>query len=78
MISCGYIGLAHTNAIYIVGAYEAGFAREMGIKTRATFADALNDAEKYVGPKPKILALPRCFRTAAVHLMMENDKLPAV
>jgi lactate racemase len=36
----------------------------------------LLDAERYTGPNPKILALPRTFRTAAVHLMMEDDLLP--
>jgi hypothetical protein len=78
MIACGHVGLMHTRAIYIVGAYEPGYARAMGMKTTATFEEALQDAEKYVNSNPRILALPRCFRTAAVHLMMENDKLPAV
>jgi len=73
MIACGHIGLIHTSAIYIVGGYEPGYARAMGMKTRATFAAALKDAEKYVGPDPKILALPRCFKTAAVHLTMADE-----
>ncbi len=76
MISCGHIAEQHCAAVYIVGAYEPGYARAMGMKTRATFADALQDAQRYTGPDPKILALPRTFRTAGVHLMMANEPLP--
>lgn len=76
MISCGHIAEMHCAAIYIVGAYEPGYARAMGMKTRATFMEALKDSEKYTGKDPKILALPKTFRTAGVHLMMEGDDLP--
>jgi hypothetical protein len=55
-----------------VGAYEPGMARAMGMKTRATF----EEARKYVGPEPNILALPRTFRTAGVHLMMKGQSAP--
>ncbi len=72
MISCGHIAHLHCSAIYIVGAYEPGYARGMGMKTKATFAEALKDAERYVGREPNILALPRTFRTAGVHLMMKE------
>jgi len=72
MISCGHIAHLHCSAIYIVGAYEPGYARGMGMKTSATFADALKDAERYVGKEPNILALPRTFRSAGVHLMMKE------
>ena len=78
MVSCGHIAEQHAAAVYIVGAYEPGYARSMGMKTRATFAQALKDVERFTGPDPKILALPRCFRTAAVHLMMADDPLPCV
>lgn len=74
MISCGHIAEMHSSAIYIVGAYEPGYARGMGMKTRATFAEALKDAEKYVGTNPRILALPRTFKTAGVHLTMKDRK----
>lgn len=73
MISCGHVAEMHCSAIYIVGGIEPGYARAMGMKTRATFADALNDAKKYVGEDPNILALPRTFTTAGVHLAMENE-----
>jgi hypothetical protein len=72
MISCGHIAHMHSSAIYIVGAYEPGYARGMDMKARATFSGALKDAEKYVGRNAKILALPRTFRTAGVHLMMKK------
>ncbi len=76
MISCGHIAEMHTASVYIVGAYEPGYARAMGMKTRATFEAALNDAQRYSGTDPKILALPKTFRTAAVHLMMAGDPVP--
>ena len=77
MISCGHIAEEHAAAIYIVGAQEPGFARGMGLKTRATFEDALADAKKKFLPEsPNILALPRAFKTSAVHLMMKDDVYP--
>jgi hypothetical protein len=73
MVSCGHIAEDHCSAVYIVGAYEPGYARAMGMKTRDTFEEALKDAQKkYVGENPNILALPRTFKTAAVHLMMKD------
>ncbi len=75
MVSCGHIAEQHCAAVYIVGAQQPGMARAMGAKTRATFAEALEDArQKYVGPTPDILALPRTFKTAGVHLMMKGDR----
>lgn len=76
MISCGHLAEKHTSAIYLVGAEKPGYARGMGLKTRATFEEALEDAKKkFVGKNPNILALPKAFKTAAVHLMMK-DELP--
>ncbi len=72
MIACGHIAEMNCSAIYIVGAQEPGLARSMGMKTRATFEEALRDAGKYVGKSPNILALPKAFKTAAVHLMMKE------
>ncbi|MBN1411023.1 MAG: DUF2088 domain-containing protein [Spirochaetales bacterium] len=71
MISCGYIAHKHCSEIYIVGAYEPGYARGMDMKPVKTFEEALKNAEKHAGPNPKILALPRTFKTAGVHLMMK-------
>ncbi len=70
----GHIAERDTSAIYIVGAREPGIARSMGLKTRATFEEALADAQKkFVGPNPNIFALPQTFKLGAVHLAM-NDQ----
>jgi len=74
MMSCGHLAEKHCSAIYCVGAYEPGFARGMGFKTRSSFAEALQDATKYVGSSPRILALPLTFKTAAVHLCMKDGR----
>ncbi len=74
MMSCGHIAEMNTAAIYIVGAKEPGWARGMGLKTRATFEEALLDAKKkFVGENPSILALPRTFKLGAVHLCMADE-----
>ena len=74
MMSCGHIAEMNTAAIYIVGAQEPGIARGMGLKTRATFEEALADAKKkFVGPNPNILALPKTFKVGAVHLCMKDE-----
>lgn len=75
MISSAHLAEKHTSAIYLVGAEEPGYARGMGLKTRSTIEEALEDAKKkIVGDNPKVLALPKAFQTAAVHLMMEDEK----
>jgi len=75
MISCGHIAEMQCSAIYIVGAQEPGYARSMGMKTRATFEEALQDSRKYSGDTPNILALPKAFKTAAVHLCMKDSAI---
>ena len=76
MMSCGHIAEMNTSAIYIVGAKDPGYARGMGLKTRATFEEALEDAmKKYVGKNPNILALPLTFKRSAVHLGMKDSSL---
>ena len=73
MMSCGHIAEMNTAAIYIVGAQEPGIARGMGLKTRASFEEALADAmKKYTGNQPNILALPMAFKLGAVHLCMKE------
>ena len=75
MMSCGHIAEMNAGAIYIVGAQEPGYARGMGLKTRATFEEALSDAKKkFVGENPNILALPMTFKRAAVHLCMKSGR----
>lgn len=76
MISCGHIAEMNTSAIYLCGAERPGFARGLGLKTRRTVEEALEDAmKKYVGPNPNILALPLAFKTTAVHLCMVDDQV---
>lgn len=73
MMSCAHIAEMNTSAIYIVGAEKPGFARGMGLKTRETFEEAIEDAKKkFVGPNPNILALPLTFKRTSVHLCMKN------
>lgn len=73
MMQCGHIAEMNTSAIYIVGAQEPGIARGMGLKTRATFEEALEDAmKKYVGREPNILALPLAFKREPVRLCMKE------
>lgn len=74
MVSCGHIAHMHCSKIYIVGPREPGYARGMEMKPVKTFSDALRDAERYVGSKPNILALPKTFTTAGVHLAMADDE----
>ena len=79
MMSCGHIAETNTAAIYIVGAMEPGIARSMGLKTRATFEEALEDAKrKFVNPNPNILALPKAYKLTPVHLCMKKDDLSNV
>lgn len=74
MMSCGHLAEKNTSAIYLVGAEQPGYARGMGLKTRATFEEALEDAKnKYVGDSPNILALPQTFTKSAVHLCMKGQ-----
>ena len=55
--------------------FARGIARGMGLKTRATVEEAIEDAKrKFVGDNPNILALPKTFTTAAVHLCMKNPE----
>lgn len=72
MISSAHIAEDNTSAIYIVGASKPGLARGMGMKTRSSIEEALEDAKKIVGDTPRILALPQTFKTAAVHLTMKG------
>ncbi|WP_338833072.1 Lactate racemase [Moorella humiferrea] len=68
MVSMGGVALKHTSAIFIPGARKPGYARAMGCIPTNTFADALKQAEKYVGKNPRILVLPETFLKVAVHL----------
>ena len=72
MISCAHIAEMEASAVYIVGAQEPGYARGMGMKTRATFEEALKDAENMWVRRRESSPYPRPS-LAGVHLMMEDD-----
>ena len=75
MISCAHIAEMNLAACYLVGTKRPGIARGMGLKTRATFEEALEHAKQtIVGPNPNILALPRTFKLSSVHLCMAGDE----
>ena len=65
-----HIAEINCSAIYIVGAQVPGYAMAMGVTTRSTFEEALQDAKRYVGDQPNILALPKSFKLSAVHQTM--------
>jgi len=74
MMTCGHLAESNTSAIYIAGAQQPGIARAMGLKTRRTLDEALEDAmKKYLPSNPAILALPKTFTTGAVHLCMKSE-----
>lgn len=68
MVSMGGVALKHTSAIFIPGARKPGYARAMGCIPTNTFAEALKQAEKYVGKNPRLLVLPESFLKVSVHL----------
>ena len=73
MTSCAYIAERDCKAVYIVGSKKPGTAREMGMKTRSSVMEAIEDAKKYVGDNPNILVLPMTFKRPSVHLCMEDS-----
>ena len=74
MMSCGHLAEANTSAIYLVGASRPGIARSMGLKTRETIEEALDDAKKkYAKGSFNILALPKTFTCAAAHLCLKSQ-----
>ena len=73
MMSCGNLAEKYLSATYIVGAKKPGMARSMGLKTRATFEEAIKDAtDKYTDGHPNILALPGAYVSAVPHLCMKD------
>lgn len=74
MISCAHIAEKECKAVYIVGAKAPGTARSMGMKTRSTVLEAIEDAKKFTSDKPNILVLPMTFKRPSVHLCMKDSK----
>jgi hypothetical protein len=68
----GGVALNNTRAVYVIGAKEPGYARGMGCITRATYEEAIKDAEKYVGKDPKIFVLPDYLSSNPVHFFLNK------
>jgi hypothetical protein len=58
MLYMGGIAQEFSNAIYIVGAREPGYARGMGVTPTRSFDGALRRARRLVGESPKLLVIP--------------------
>lgn len=58
MLYMGGVALNHARSIYIVGAREPGYARGMGLIPTRTFADAFEQATRFVDEDPKMLVFP--------------------
>jgi nickel-dependent lactate racemase len=67
MVSMGAIAHQRTSAVFVPGARSPGYARGMGCIPTDTFAQALRQAERYVGKNPRVLVIPEAFRGAGVH-----------
>lgn len=68
MMYMGEVASQHTSAIYMPGAREPGWARSMGIIPTRTFAEAMKDAERFVGKNPRIMVLPGYLLMVPPHL----------
>jgi nickel-dependent lactate racemase len=68
MLSMAEIGRSYTSRIFVVGAVVPGDVRAMGMEPVATVEEALRRAESYVGPRPRVMALPRFLRSVPPHL----------
>lgn len=77
MISGGSVPSKWCSQVYLVGAQKPAYARGMGYRTLPTVADALKDAERYVGGNPRVLATPECFSGGmAVNLSARDAASP--
>ena len=73
MISGGSVPLTRCSAVYVVGAKAPRYARCMGFTPVKTFEEAMEQAKRFVGAKPRILCTPECFTGGvAVHLHLKK------
>lgn len=70
MMSCGQIIKEVNSMVYMVGAKREDIALGLGFINKETIDDALIEALGIVGKKARILALPKAFTTASVHLCL--------
>lgn len=72
MVYMGGLAREHAKAVYIAGAKSPGHARGMGAIPTATVEDALAEAGRHVGDKPRILVVPS-LSMPAYHLHTDRD-----
>jgi hypothetical protein len=72
MLYMGGLALRETSAILVPGAQMPGMARSMGMIPTRTFADALHEAERFVGANARLLVLPEYLTKVPAHLFAAN------
>ena len=73
MMSCGQIIKETNTLVYMVGAKREDIGLAMGFINKETIEDALAEAYQIVGKNAHILAMPKAFNTASVHLCMKKE-----
>ncbi|MGI8869797.1 MAG: hypothetical protein ACR2F6_13345 [Mycobacteriales bacterium] len=68
MLSMAELGLRYAGRTIVVGARRPGLARAMGHATALSIDAALHLAQRYVGPRPRIAALPGFLPRVPPHL----------
>ncbi len=72
MMSCGQIIKEVNTMVYLVGAKRPDIALGLGFINKETVSAALEEAISIIGEKARILALPKAFTTASVHLCLQE------
>lgn len=70
MLSMAEIGLRLTSRIFVAGAKLPGHVRAMGMQPVRSIEEGLRQSEKYVGTRPRVLALPGFLTSIPPHLFM--------
>lgn len=68
MLAMAELGLRRTSRIFVVGAERPGDVRAMGMAAVRSVEEALSQAEKYVGRRPRIVTLPGFLTAIPPHL----------
>jgi lactate racemase len=76
MLSMAAIGRKYTSRIFVAGALVPGHVRAMGMEPVATVEEGLRRAQRYVGPAPRVLALPGYLRSIPPHLFARDNYPP--
>lgn len=74
MLSGGAVPNKRCQRVFVVGAEKPLHAKALGYTPLPTFADAMREAERFVGNNPKILCTPECYSGgAAPHLHLKGE-----